>query len=1671
MDDFLISLQKLVQSKRLQPPERIICDYIINFESVLPEAIDEKLFQDLESLFIHLLSVNEGVLSLRCSIRIGSCLLQLYKTKQMLKSPQNETIQDRSNKTWNLFTEVNKRPTKASIYATGFITKHLGHHATSMIPGFAKKLLSLSKIPHLIQPIIYSLNFCFKKGRREMSDGTFYDNSFKLISKILQTAIFPNSSNINANETLQMLTIRLLRTLISPKSMNKSATSMFPKVFSYLKILLDNNDSISPYVHEEITFLLAKYLLRNLSDCKKDFNSENAETAESSEDFKIANHDQKREEKEKEELSKSLSFLSKEFSNHIHTIFHKILLMISPTYIHKHLDIVFNFIQTQVPEELPFLISLISNDDRHRLFDSLDKLKDCYSSEYLLMMRLLSNDEETINSSAAIAFQMVTKDEDNLKEAALVFFAKLAQKSVDLSRPFVQASTLYLSNPPDIYQKLGREMKGLSLLAATIIIYRPELAYEYQENIRLIIETGLLALYIWESHFQAAVTLMAAIPKISDSDENPFVSLNQIDEALKKYCDFYEGSTSVSPNDNIFPSSKFLASQISMLVCQYPSLSYSQRAFINIYSNDYLQSLAVYACSLKCFSKLVQNKDQFKIVELIGKQLRQLITTFTPPLDFVFSFLKNPILSPHMLVQKNPEIIRDIPQIFLQINSNNFAQNSIVLYPEFISSLPEETAMTFIDILYSSQLKNYSITPCLLLSLLKNSNTAKLLFKAVNEKGKSKDRLDPFLNCLFSALYPESNTIQVNNIPYSQNDFQAVLRIQTLSECIALYTSQHTKFLKFVLDKILKSNIDREKCLLLASIFTYCRDLPDDILITCMVELNSIAQSSEYTAYPYFALMSLFQNYFVQLSSSSFILNQIDFFFDLFQLENSLYPYNMYYMAQSFNSLISIISPTLTSVSLINTTKNVILCFENSEIPFSQNVFYHVLRAVFAFARHFLIKSETDLYSIVKFPTSRGISLSYKSSACGVLSDYAKMINPHIDLFELVPSIFFILQLTNDSRASNFILTLVKNFVINSKGAENELQTRSRLKQWVTLVRLCNSKGVLPGTPDVCAGISVRKVCTSISIELLPLIAASSPIMNDCIDDIIAAVIHSLIKCENEQSFTANMYFQNESFLLLTKIIQTFFNFTDESGKKILELYDSQFSIALKIAFSNSNLSLSGSFLLKLLQFHLNDLSSNEGLLDAYIQGLVNSKQAVVLSHQKNTIPQLIDASYLSIASQLFKVAQNDPFILSKVHNLINDFIQSFSAIVKYAKSIWYCDDSKSKWSEISSFRSLFSEYYSIIVTELIWLSKNDISAINLNDIVDFFSNEIGNCHEIWRISAALSGLTSLIDNQMIQLNDISNVLYSIESSKQVLQTSNFLLFLSSCTEKIKDQDSWKLLFTLYNKSETKPPKPLGYLIEKGDVNDILEQSGIIFTIIIKNFDENTKTLLFTLLFDRIPNKIDSFLNTILSDDHLSGSFKFKMIYRALKRSNCTKSMPLIDNFAVSNCMNGGLELIGFLLILQMKGQLITKFDEDDRFYQLFEVNQLDDKMNSQFAMKILEFGNLILTISEFRTHDRLIASILTFSLTYLSESIEANDTLKSFLSLAAQIWKTINQSDKFMLKIAFKKMQIDRAAKLIETMEKAASSRPKRPLTLKQFSNSSITRNSENNENGWQDL
>ena len=50
MNDFLISLQKLVQSKRLQPPERIICDYIINFESVLPEAIDEKLFQDLESL-------------------------------------------------------------------------------------------------------------------------------------------------------------------------------------------------------------------------------------------------------------------------------------------------------------------------------------------------------------------------------------------------------------------------------------------------------------------------------------------------------------------------------------------------------------------------------------------------------------------------------------------------------------------------------------------------------------------------------------------------------------------------------------------------------------------------------------------------------------------------------------------------------------------------------------------------------------------------------------------------------------------------------------------------------------------------------------------------------------------------------------------------------------------------------------------------------------------------------------------------------------------------------------------------------------------------------------------------------------------------------------------------------------------------------------------------------------------------------------------------------------------------------------------------------------------------------------------------------------------------------------------------------------------------------------
>ena len=404
--------------------------------------------------------------------------------------------------------------------------------------------------------------------------------------------------------------------------------------------------------------------------------------------------------------------------------------------------------------------------------------------------------------------------------------------------------------------------------------------------------------------------------------------------------------------------------------------------------------------------------------------------------------MKNAMMIPSMLIKRLFDVTRDIPKYIVSTYTNVFAQNAVLMFPEFILSLPNDQAHSIINNIICTHLFSASCksAPSLIYILLKNDKTNHLfpsdLFESLFSAIMSSSMLLNSSNSSYSTSSSKQNRQSLNIANISmENDLQWNLRVQTLSECIALFvkSSANTQIINNAMQRIMSLPVGREKCFLLSAIFSYIKELSDNDIINSMLELNSIALSTEFTSYALFALMVLYQQYIFQLSKLSFTINQLDFFFTLIQQEKSLNPYIMYYMAQAYNALLSIISPEIQynsdssfSNAIYYLAKNIILSFGNIEIPYSTTIYYHVLRAALNFARNLVVKEE------LHFPTSRSLSIASKTNACGVFSDYAKIVNQEADFFDLMPYVFMLIQITSDNRAIEFVNTLVNNFVNKS---------------------------------------------------------------------------------------------------------------------------------------------------------------------------------------------------------------------------------------------------------------------------------------------------------------------------------------------------------------------------------------------------------------------------------------------------------------------------------------------------------------------------------------------------------------------------------------------------------------------------------------------------------------
>ena len=128
MDEYIAQLRALSQSKRLVPAEQVIMTEIEKLDEYLVEQVDEEALEQFEKILFALFDINDGRISIPCSISIAEKLLRVYS---FMKSPQ----------VYEVISRAIESGTASVILGAGYICRRIGDRWKSQLPRFVEFLL------------------------------------------------------------------------------------------------------------------------------------------------------------------------------------------------------------------------------------------------------------------------------------------------------------------------------------------------------------------------------------------------------------------------------------------------------------------------------------------------------------------------------------------------------------------------------------------------------------------------------------------------------------------------------------------------------------------------------------------------------------------------------------------------------------------------------------------------------------------------------------------------------------------------------------------------------------------------------------------------------------------------------------------------------------------------------------------------------------------------------------------------------------------------------------------------------------------------------------------------------------------------------------------------------------------------------------------------------------------------------------------------------------------------------------------------------------------------------------------------------------------------------------------------------------------------------------------
>ena len=1000
---------------------------------------------------------------------------------------------------------------------------------------------------------------------------------------------------------------------------------------------------------------------------------------------------------EEKTLKDALALVMK-FPQYKEITFLHFISLISHDLVSRMYPIISGFIVDYVPNFLNMFTNALTKEARKDLFSVFEKAKE-NTVDVLNCVQNLDYDENSKFNVAALAYDLAACDNEKLRAGGAAYFCSLYSKNRQLAIRFLRSSLLFLAAPPDDYPKYARNIRAKALIASNIISSvdcKEHVLKGCEDDINKFLNRAFETNEMLRGEFGAAFVLMSSLPE-------EFIPLEDVYDALGRFRKFFKETEVTTPK--MRKGALYLGAAIAVFIAAHPIISKTDKTIRLLLTN---KSLISPTTKLAAFLAFPHIQAAPSMLHVISSRIHGEIMTINPKLEYMQYRIKTPMSSKTELLHGSVFKMPRFPSAFVTFCEEDMTIRIVEKYAEYIKHIPKDAVQGEIAFLFMEETSK-TVSSIYINALLSNKDTAGILPKET-------------LSYLLKQLSEQQN----------------VTRIQLIAESISLWCVYHREAIDEVLSFIANWR-NHTKCLTYAALFTNS-PLSEPQLLQMMLDMNNLAKSTDTCPFALFALSALYNSHFQELANLNFTNSQCFFLLDIMQSPLSLIPFNLYYMSRVFISLLPILSADLetTRSDIIPVLALILQTFANTKVSFSKQVLCMTARTANQLAPKLLNFIHFD------FPDTKYKSFAEKLNILGVFSDLINFGLCNENYFQHVPEALVLLQMTNDSRAFDFVISVAHQFGTTPDISSQE--SINQLNKWLALIKNVLADSYFPVSAEnvhLYAMQSSKKCMLIVARVFIQLIQKSTDEKQK--KEWLKTIIDSVIKpisAHNQELFS-------DAFNVLITVIDS----------NCAPGFESELATAAEKGFGS--LDQCGLFHVKFLDYLVPKLQSDEETYAPMFKRFVSGIDRV----------EAVPASFLSIASKIISLARSSDTARAAMKLYFDQLLDILSS--KLSDVMDLMDKHKTSNKEIGAL------YYSWgnFMSDFVWLETITRPAITPDIILSFCVDELKRSTEQWRIKAAANGIKSVIENMSVDDDLFKETVESFMEAKQLNEKGNEKVF------------------------------------------------------------------------------------------------------------------------------------------------------------------------------------------------------------------------------------------------------------------------------------------------------